>query len=65
MTQINTWKIRLIVSKGGILENYQFPFEAGLRLGLKEDELKLCNKTQRMTLDTILQAIVKAKELLF
>ncbi len=46
--------------QGGILENYQFPFEAGLRLGLKEDELKLCNKTQRMTLDTILQAIVKA-----
>lgn len=46
--------------KGGIMNNYDFPLQIAKSFGLDEKEVSECNKTQKMTLDTILQAMVKA-----
>lgn len=47
--------------KGGIMNNYDFPLQVAKNFGLDEKEVAECNKTQKMTLDTILQAMVKAR----
>ena len=46
--------------KGAIMSEYSFPLQVAISFGLDEKEVLECNKTQKMTLDTILQAMVKA-----
>ncbi|SFU45507.1 beta-ketoacyl synthase N-terminal-like domain-containing protein [Butyrivibrio sp. M55] len=43
--------------KGGVVSDYEFPMDNALELGFLKDDLTGLNKTQKMTLDTIIQAI--------
>ncbi len=43
--------------KGGIISDYEFPMDDALELGISKENLTSLNKTQLMTLDTIIQAV--------
>jgi len=42
---------------GGLLDDYEFPYSRLEKMGVSESQVSKLNRTQKMTLDTILQAV--------